>query len=97
MDKQDLVARMDRAQMAESVRQVLKDWLEVYQEMTIESLKSCPDSKVTEYRDRLLVSEAFSAYIESIIGDGKIAEHDFETEVARDKYENMRLADWYKK
>lgn len=43
------------------------------------------------------MSEAFSAYIESIIGDGKIAEHDFETEIARDKYENMRLADWYKK
>jgi hypothetical protein len=47
-----------------------------------------------DLRNKLVVSEAFKAYLDAFIEDGKIAERDFEEEKAREAYSHQN--DWYK-
>ena len=100
MDKQELIAkqkiveRQDKAEQAELVSQLLTEWLEAYQEMTIGYLKSCPVNQVMDLRNKLVASEAFSGYIKSLIDDGAIAERDFSKLEAEKSYRAQE--DWVK-
>jgi hypothetical protein len=92
--KQKLVERQNKGEQAALVSQLLTDWLEAYQEMTIGYLKSCPVSQVMDYRNKLVASEAFSGYLQSLIDDGVIANMDFDRVEAEKSYKAQE--DWLK-
>lgn len=51
----------------------LEDWLQAYQEWIINNLKTCQEGRLAEYRNLLLASEAFKAFLESRIATGTLA------------------------
>ena len=100
MDKQDLemkkelMEEMERGEQAELVSQLLTDWLEDYQEMTIAYLKSCPANQVMDLRNKLVASEAFKAYLDALIARGQMAKAEFDKEESQTAY--AAQLDWYK-
>ena len=85
-----LIQQMELGAGASEALTFLKDWLEEYQEWTISRLKSCPVEEMVQYRNLLLVSEAFEGYLTKVINNGDIAKADFQELQDQIAYETRR-------
>jgi hypothetical protein len=48
-----------------------------------------------DLRNKLVASEAFSAYLNALILDGQLSNKDFEEDSAKQAYNDTILQDWY--
>ena len=74
-----LQAEMQDRDLASAVQTLLKDWLEAYQGLIINRLKTCPVQEMEHQRNLLVASEAFNDFLTAVIANGDMAEADLKS------------------
>ena len=72
----NLQTEMQERDLASAVQTLLKDWLEAYQGLIINRLKTCPVKEMEHQRNLLVASEAFNDFLTAVIASGDMAEAD---------------------
>lgn len=89
----NLMLQANSGAEASEVLTFLEDWLEGYQEWIISNLKTCNEDRLAEYRNLLLVSEAFKAFLESKVANGTIANKEIQEYAEQEQY--LRRTGYY--
>ena len=76
--RQALCSAMELGDKAELVKTLTAKWLEDYQELTIEHLKTCQDREVMGLRNKLVALEDFKSWLEAKVTNAEIAKNEFE-------------------
>lgn len=85
-----LKAEMADKDLASAVQTLLKGWLEAYQGLIINRLKSCPVAEMEHQRNLLVASEAFNDFLTAIIANGVIAEDELKALLEKHKFQTQR-------
>ena len=77
-EQKRLIHQVALGEGASEVQTFLEDWLVTYNEWIISNLKTCHEKEMAHYRNLLLASEAFSAFLMSTINNGALAHEELQ-------------------